>query len=206
MKTVQNKSMGLVVNVEVPDSVEEYNQLAGRNDACLEDAIQYNLFHSFNSEFRNKFAEAVEKETGIARNLNEAAMAKSPERKDGKEKTKIYENPGSYIARVLAEKGVEASAFQDVGDRIARSIKFDPSEGTRSGSGKVGKEYLAAAETIINAGPDKLEGAIEKLESLNTGLTIERNSEGGVDVDTLARAIKINADRKQRETVNELIA
>jgi hypothetical protein len=207
MKTATNKTMGFDLNIEVPSSVEEYDKLAGRVGACLDDANQYNLFHSWNGEFRPKFVEAFEKQTGIKRQLNQEAIDKAPARKDGT-KPEIFEQEAKYFKRALAELGEDISKYQSLAEAVARQVKFDPSEGTRSG-GKVGKEYMSAAQQVFDAeesSPGAIEKVVTRLQELNN-ITIEIDFETiQPTLESLARAIKINEDRKRKQSVNELLA
>lgn len=193
--------LGIKVGFEVPSTVEEYDKAAGRQNAALDDAITYTIYHGVGGEFRDKFCEAVEAETQIAWPVDAAATERQPKRKDGTV-ANVHISPGKYFPAVCKQLGVQPTHFQDLANRIASSIKFDPSEGSRGG--RVGKEFIAAAEAVVARGDEVIDATVSKLEGLNPGLTVARDEAGKVNAEALARAIKVNADRKAKEAMAEI--
>lgn len=206
MKQYANATMGLDIKLQVPESNEEFDKLAGRANAANDDAVKYNVLHGWNTTFRSKFVEAVEKETGVKRIVDTTATEKQPKKKDGTQ-TPVYEKDLLYFKRVCAETNREVVTFATLGQTVADSIPLDLSEST--GGGRIGKEYKASADDLlakVTAGTASIERVIGNLERLNPGLKVELNADGVPDSDELARAIKVNADRKKKEALDELSA
>lgn len=203
MKDKKYNSLGLTVSISVPETVEEYNALAGRENAAVDDAVDNTVYRSVLAEFREKFCEEVEKETGIARKRSPVLDDKGEPKKDKNNNPVITfdETEGKYIARVLAEKGYDdAGTFQAIADAIATNLKFDPSVRERtSGGGKVAKTYVEAADKIIAMGEDKVQRAVQNLSSY-------LGREVASDRDSLAAAIKAREDKKRQEQINDLVS
>lgn len=196
--------LGTTVKVNVPETDEEYNGLdTSRTSAVLGDAINYTLQHSWKGEVRNKFVELVETELGFQRNMKPGAMKKSGE--PGAEVP--AETHTEFFSRAQAEGNHSEDALADLVRKAAEQCPFDPSPSERSGGGgRVGKEYYAAADSIIAQGPAIVKKAVKKLEKLNAGIIVRFNEDDSVSRDSFASAIRSNAQRKVAEAADELVA
>lgn len=130
MKVVQYDSGGHKFNINVPESVEEYDSLAKKQGACLEAAIDHEVYHGTLGDVRDRFAEEVGKKHGITR--REIGTGVFEGEGDAKVEVTKTEKNDVYLARVAAEKGLTGDApFQDIADSLsaggANEVKFDPS-------------------------------------------------------------------------------
>ena len=114
---------GLTFQLPTPETIDEYNSLAGVRPAdpnetgiaVLDDAIENTMYRGPFADIRKAVALAVEKEySDIPRNRKPHPNAE----KAAKNETVFNESEGKYIARVAAEKGVDISSFQPVLDKI----------------------------------------------------------------------------------------
>lgn len=202
MKAYTNNTLGIQTTIQVPESADEYDKKAGRVGACVEDATQYNILHSYNTKLRSEFLDALEKETGVKRNVDQARTDAQPAKKDGT-KTPVYEKESLYFKRVCSETGKTAAEFKDLAQKTADALPFDNTEST-GGGGRIGKEYKTAAADLIAKGAETLAKVIANLERLNPGLTVELDDDGQPTEESLAKAIKVNADRKRAAEMAEL--
>jgi len=202
MTKVETDILGTTVSVDVPSTEAEYNALdTSRPSAVLADAVNNTLQHSWKGEVRDKAAELVETELGFKRAMKPGALKKS-----GEAGADIpAETVGVFFERAKAA-GITEEQLAAVLIKAATSTPFDPSPGERSGgSGRIGKEYYAAADGIISQGPDVIKKAVKKLEKLNVGVVVKFNEDGSVSRDSFASAIRTNAARKVAEASAELI-
>lgn len=224
-KTVS--SQGFELSFPVPDSVEEYNNLAPkRSNPCLEDAVQNTLYRSVFNRFRDRLCEALEKYSKLER-VNSGT----------KEEPK-YEAEGVYIRKVLAHlataRGLDPAAKATKDQLIKEltplaqtvltggsaqftndkgepetvtypAIKFDPTEREPGSGPAIAKTYLSWAEEAIKGGKaEHLAGLLSK--AINEPVAITGDAEA--DKQTLAKAIaqreKIKRDEQARQSRIEL--
>lgn len=204
MKQAQNETLGFKLNVQVPDSVEEFDRLAGRQGAALDEATKNVMYRGWNADFRRKLIDSLEKQfTDIKR----AVVGKGPKRKKDGIEPDIFESEQKYLDRVIAG-GHPLVELQPMAEQVAAGIAFDPSAAERST--KVGKEYLELADGVIAKGNDAVETATTKLLALNpTFGDVERYEDGDeipsgaavgqVTRDSLGSLIRANTLRKAQE-------
>lgn len=204
---IQNKCLGFNLSVTVPDSVEDFDKAAGKPGAALGEAIKNVIYRGWNAEFRRAFLERMEKDSEIPWPVDQKKTDAQPDRKDGKPKTPVHIPEGDYFD-LLKAKGYTQDQMAPIAVEVAAGIAFDPAA-AEGGGGRIGKEYLTAAEDVIKSGVERVTRVKSKLEQSNPGLTVDldpatadvKNEE---HVKALARAIKTNADRKAREALAEL--
>lgn len=204
MTPVETDILGTTVTVNVPETVEEYNALdTTRPSAVLADAISNTLQHSWKSEVRDKFVELLASDYGFNRLMKPGAT-----KKDGTPGAEVpAETHKDCMDRALKEGKLNEDQVADLLRKAASAVPFDPAPGERSGgTGRIGKEYYAAADGIISVGADGVKKAVKKLEKLNPGLKVSFNEDGSVSRDSFASAIRANALRKVAEAQNELLA
>lgn len=207
MQPTNIKSLGFELTINVPSSVEEFDQLAKRAGACLTEATANVLYRGTLAEFRDTFCEELEKETGIARLTKVTGKSKA-----GEDIIAYAETEADYVKRVAAEKSVEVSSFADLANRVAAAITFDPSATERKGGApkKVAKLYLNIVEEVEKAaGPDGLVKVAAKLSStLGRAVTVDVSTPEALakSREVLAVAIKEDQDRKKAEMAASLLA
>lgn len=142
MKQHLNNTLGLSVSVEVPENSEEFDKLAGRPGACVDEANRNVLYRGWNHEFRATLCEELAKETGVERKTKTVGEGDNAKEVPA-ETEKVYYN------RLIAEGHIDTEKAQEIATRIAPSIKFDPAPAQRSK--KAPKEIEAAATNILAA-------------------------------------------------------
>lgn len=201
--------LGLKVNIKgIPTTAEEFDELAKRQNACLDEAVKNTLYRGTYSDIREELCEKIAEVHGIARKMKPGKV-----RTDGTPGAEVPdETEADYIARAAArldeaeglnaDNGKGVARFQPIADEL--DVTFDPSAKERkAGEGRIAKVYLEAADTILASG--KAQNAVDKLVSLNPGLVIDFDPDGVPVKTSLALAVKANEDRKRRESVSELI-
>lgn len=213
MQTVQVNSLGFKLNYDVPASVDEFDRLAKRTGAALDEANKNVIYRSVLNQFRDGFLHGLDAEKDDAGNVTRDAIkgleeltkverkykVTKPEIKDpatGKitqeEVTVWDEKEEMYKERVyatLVERGefpsVEAAAanFLTLAQQVLSAIAFDPSKTERSSAGP--KKTPKTYYGIADA-LIELAGTLEEATARftkKTGRTVEANR------DALAKAI-----------------
>lgn len=197
MKKEKYNFLGLDVEKEVPSTNEEFDKAAGEINAAAIEAVDKYMYHVWGGKFREAFCQAVEKETGIAWPVNEDAMKTATPKKDGSV-SDIHISHGAYFKLVLAQTGREAKTFQSLADDVASKLAFDPS--ASSGGGRIAKEFITAAEGVLAKDASVVANVVAKLNALNPGINLGEKPE----TEELARAIKVNAERKKKEALADI--
>jgi hypothetical protein len=200
MVSKQVNTLGFELNVQVPDSIGEYDNLAKKQGAALESAVLNVLYRSVFAKFRAQFAEAVENNTGIER-LTEPT-GKKVKNEDGTKEdgVRFSETEKVYFDRVCAQLAASgefgsteaaAASFAGLAQETIASIAFDPSESEKTPAGpkKVAKAYITLAEKANAAG--KLSALADQLSSKLGNWKVEAT------VDSVAKAIAEDQRRKR---------
>lgn len=178
MKNIDIKTLGLSATItDVPTTVEEFDQAAGRQGACLDYAVQHVLFHSVYETVRSTICEMVEK-TGFKR------KTKPHPTKPGVEV--IDESEASYIARYLAATGKTIDQLQsEVG---VVSVPFKVGRQRQSGEPQVrlSKRDLERANIILGQEEDKRQKNLQKITEV-TGIIFSDNP----TADEVAAALRV---------------
>lgn len=161
MRSKEYESLGVTVPFQVPETIEEYERLAKRQGACLDEAIDNVVYRGCLASFRKAFVAAFEKATGVARKTRSITTTS-----DGKETVRNVpdESEGRYIDRALEElhPGDELAILKyqplvadvlKLTDKSGRLLcVFDPSEAERKERKEsVAKQYLDAVPLLIAA-------------------------------------------------------
>lgn len=201
MRIKNYRSLGMVIPLQVPATVEENDQLANagevkRVNPTLEDAIDNVVYRSALADFRYQFCEEVEKTTGIKRKFKVLVDKDGNPRKDkdGNERTVFTESEGEYIDSVLAQTNRTIESFADVRDAVVAKLKYDPTATERGEAGPKTppKGIYEQVDALIAGGSHTAVAA-----SLATIL----GRQVGEDRESLARAIhedQLNELRKLR--------
>ena len=186
-KTEWELQGGLKFKIETPETIEEYNTLAGTRPmdanstgiAVLDDAIDNTMYRGPFADVRYALAERIEKEySDVPREKKDHPQGK----KDANGNViKVYdESEGKYIARVAATKNVTIASFQPLLDEIMATndslpvddknkIKLDPSQRERRGpsASEPGKTDVETAKALIAQGQKKLRISLSKIEEIS---------------------------------------
>lgn len=204
MKAQLNETLGFKLNLQVPESVDEFDRLAGKSGACLDEATLNVIYRGWNAEFRRTFVDQMAK---LHPDIRRAVVGKGPKTKKNPEGADVFESEAKYVERLIAG-GVTRDEMFPIAVDVAGKIAFDPKAAERST--KVGKEYLELADGVIAKGDEAINRAVEKLLSLNpTFGDVERYEEGDeipqgaaagqVTRESLGSLIRANTLRKAQE-------
>lgn len=206
MKNATVSSLGFDLNKQVPESVAEYDQLARRPNAALEDAVDSCLYRGTFAEFRSLFLHGcdeddsgpalvgVDKQTGIDR------LTKVTKNAKGEEVEVWDESEAVYWKRVVATKfggDIEAAVreFQSHAQAAMDRAAFDPSVKERKAAGPktIAKTYIAIAKQAVADGKGQ---RLADLLAGHLGRAVALTGDVDTDVATLSRAI---ADREAQK-------
>lgn len=166
-----------------PATVEKYDALAKVQGRCLADACSKQLFHGTYGDIRAGITEKLIKDgygtpkmwigkVEVQETLDNNKKVTGYVSVDGKKTFKPdsdvkYEADKAFFDRICSERGVEAASFTSLIQEVANSCPFDPSRKERSSSPrKIAKAYLEAAQGIIDAGNEAINGAAAQLSEL----------------------------------------
>jgi hypothetical protein len=210
MKEIKVKSGGVYYAINVPETVEEFDQLAKREGAALASAIDNVIYRSANAQFRSEFADLVEKETGIERKTKVSGTREVEDEEGNKTEEDIVvydESEGKYLNRVYAELDLELeeqrqARFQEQIEQAAEDIKFDPSErqAATKKPKKARKEYRETAEAILEAGGE--EGLAKTAAKLSDMLGYEVEA----TLEAVALGIQINETKDVDERASKYLS
>ena len=200
--------MSMTVPFEVPSNVAEFAAAAGvapeQGEATvLKYASDEAMFRTVLPAFRDAFFKALEEETGIER----PQTGTTNKTVDGEKiEVPVYAKDTEYFNHVQAEEGKEAADYEELALQVAGDIEFNLRAKPRAG--KPAKKYLTQAQGLtdaVAAGRGTWEGVVGKLTALNIGLNIEVDDDGAPSLDALARALKVDEERRSQETVASLL-
>lgn len=199
MKVIQVNSLGFSLNKAVPETNEEYDNLArrGPNAAC-EDASASTLYRGTFPQFRDSFLDKVGEITGVARKTKESGKKDE----DGNPVLVWDETEGEYWKRIKAEKSLSDEAavlqFSPLAQECMDAATFDPSVKERKSAGPkaVAKTYLKIATSVVNEG--KADRLVELLQT-KLGREIVLSGDNEADIKVLAQAISDNEAREREQ-------
>lgn len=207
MKTTTyiNRTLGVEVPVTVPASCEDIDMSSGAVGTAWSMAIRYALYHVWNVKFRSAFAKKVEEETGEPmpqKTENGKPVFKKGKDDDGAEiDVPIFVSEQVYINQLLAKELVTESQLQEWALEIAPDIPLELSSGARTLKPNAkNKKDAQVLLTAFDAGEKDADEFIQKWEALNKGKNFERDCGCDVTLETIALALRINDERKLRET------
>lgn len=200
MQSVIVSTLGYKLNYDVPSSIEEFDRLAKRTNAALDEANKNVIYRSVLATFRDAFLhgldevkegdvvvspaiDGLEKLTGIERKTK----VTKPEVKDAdgkitqEEVTAWDEKEEEYKSRVYATlcsegkfPSIEAATanYAPLAQQIIAAIAFDPSKTERvSGPKKTPKTYFGIADALIEMA-GSVEDAVAKFNA-KTGRLVD---------------------------------
>lgn len=190
MVNIKKKILNHEIVISVPSSLSEAVSLCGSEEAALNIIIAHVTAHSTFGDIRADYLEALEEATGIKRKTKVAGT-----KKNGEPITEYDEREEEYSDRVLAEKGVEATAFTDLMNSAVEKNPFDPKPHERKPKAPrtpTKKDY-ATADAVIAAG---------KADTVASMLATGLNREVKADRESLARALMEDRLAEQERLAN----
>lgn len=202
-KVIQNKTLGLSLNVEVPATVEAYDELAGEKGACLNDANNQTLYQNWNSQFRKKLcirlAETKNVEWPEKTDAN-GDVVRGPDKANG-EPGAALKIPEKKFFDILRPQFDTAELFK-IAQEVADEIKFNPAPSRAAGPNK---GQINQAEQIYAAvvGGSSSEGSVAESCKTETGRELAEFgtvdwADGETMVATLANMIKYDDDQQKQ--------
>lgn len=204
----RNRSLGVDVLVDCPDSPAALDQMVGEKGASMKAALRYYLYHSWNGPFRESLAAAVQEKTGIER--PQAVKGGEPQFEtkkddDGNEtQVPVLISEQAYINKVMAEGALSEDEYATLAQEVADGIPFNP-QASRRGLKPAAKHldfadrYLAAVE----AGAKTQEEFISTFDDLNAPYTFatlgDGDTMGEFNRENIALAVRINEERKLKD-------
>lgn len=208
------------LNYDVPSSVEEFDRLAGREGAALDEANKNVLYRAVLNQARYAYLhgldedkekgtpaiEGLEQLTGVER----ATKVTKPEVKDAdgkitqEEVTAWDETESNYEQRVFATlvsegkfPSVDAAIanYRELMQNVLNALNFDPKKQERQSAGpkKTPKMYIGIADALIERCAGSVEDAVARFNA-KTGLSIPATKEAlakGIWDDQVAQKKKI---------------
>ncbi len=196
MAQYKTTSCGYQVVFNGPDTVEDYDQKAGKVGTCLEDAVENIIYRGTLPKFQSALADAMTKAYGIAREVDEVATARAQKNvKEGGTAKPVMERFKAFNLRVRgkiteglseAEANAKLAELQALASDVAESITVDPAPSARASA--VNKGDLAKADEILSRSPDNIEAVVTKMLDV-VDFDVERDDAGLPDRDSLAKLI-----------------
>jgi len=177
MKQQKVKSLGVELSISVPATADEFDKLAKREGACVDEANSNVLYRSFLTESRGAMIEGFFAENedgsqgaclfeGYANRFGAVRKRKQKDsgkkKKDGSPILTWDEGEEDYLEYIRAEKNVSDSEFAADCTTLAALIAFDPAKTV-----SVTKPKALAAEYLENG---KKLFAARKFEEFNKRL------------------------------------
>jgi hypothetical protein len=187
-KQYETSSLGYKLSFAGPDSVEEYDRLAGKTGACLEDACDNTIYRGTLPEFQDKFGEYLESMFG-KRQVNITATESAKARSKTPDKVKdVMETWTRFHNRVTANLDDAAKAeLATKAQEIASGVTVDPSPSKRASG--LSKDLRSKAESLLTLPTDQLEGKITKFLDQVEGFDLERGEDNKPTQESLGRLI-----------------
>lgn len=214
-KSYTNRCLGRTVTIkDVPADFNEVAKVLGSEEKAWEALIAKLVYQSWNPIFREAVAARLEQETKIPR-----PQAIGP---DGVPVTKQVKNENGdlveepvpcsekfYISLLEANEDLSLTDeyLDQVFQEVADTIPFDARPKVRSAAPT--KQDFAEAKGFmdaIEAGTFTPEHFIERFNALNAPITFKIACGDEVNVDSLAKMLKINRERKARESNSDFIS
>lgn len=225
MKTVINKSFGLNVTTSVPSTVEEFDSLAKRSGACLDEATKNVIYRGVLNDFRDVLLHGQPEVKDAAGNVTQIGVtgmddlfkverhSEEVKDKDGNVKknakgepiTSYVEKEQAFFDRIVTTHNVSPADQQKLADVVSSALTFDPSATERKPAGpkKLPAKYSDIAKKILEGG---------KIDALNTKLNKALNKsftatgDNAKDVESLGWLVKEYSDWNEQQSMNKLVA
>lgn len=187
--------------IAICDDAEEYDNLAGKVNACVDAANDHEVFHGTLGDVREAFADLIEQETGIAR--REIGTGKFEEEDGKKVEVTETEKFTPYYNRVCEQlsKDPDSAPFQHLADRLSfggdKEVKMDPRPRERKApkGAKIPKRFLEKARTVF------ANGTVEKFQKMaaKAGISFVLGDDEAKNIEAVAVAMKAYVEAKENE-------
>ena len=194
-KIVEYSSGKHTFRINTPETVEEFDQLAKKQGAALEAAVDHEVFHGTLGDVRSAFVELIAEHTGIKpREIGTGVFEGEGDAKTEVTKPERFE---AYYNRVCAEKNLdpEKEPFAALAARLSaggdKEVKFDPSVTKRTGGSQlIPKMDITAAENFIQKKVNKATGKVYDLDKFRAAFQKIVGAELVITGETEAEQIK----------------
>lgn len=191
---------GLKVTCDQPESVEEFDKLAKRDGACLDEAVDNIWFRGVLGDAWYGLAVTLNQETGSTFDMQDSGNKK----KDGTPQMERVLTDPKHVGKLMKDHNLSTADVQVVLDRVMKDgydvtsadgkttkhyeVKFDPSVSeTSERIAKPGKGDLEMADKFIAQGDDKLAITMGKI----TQVTGETTNLDGLDAEAKRNAVAL---------------
>ena len=214
MQVVKYKSLELVVNLNVPSTVSEFDTNAKKEGAALTEAINNVVYRSSLAEFRSTLIHGREadEEKGISAVVGLEDRYEFPRKtketskkdKDGNAVLAFDETEGDYVDRLLASKGLKVEDLQPLADEITASIVFDASATERKTpiSKKLAAKYLDGGKVLVVNDTKRTEFLKRYHKLLAKELVLAEDT--SKHAEQLGWAIKEFVDENERQSIAKI--
>lgn len=212
MKTEKYKSLGLVVALSVPETVDEFDSNAKKAGACLAEGTNNVVYRGMLGDFRDVLIHGCEEDTvrnlpgfkglediyGVPRKMK-PSLGKDGKPKVGEDKEPIMtpdETEQEYVDRLIAEKSLKIEDLQSYADQTVATLLFDASSRERKApkTAKLGEEFKSAATNLLaNIDDTKINKTLSKFLPVEK-CTFTRLATGGQDEATAKATTDKNVD------------
>lgn len=205
-KTFINRTLGFDLRVQGPATSDEYDKAIGSKGACLENAVQYSIYHRWNGQFREAFADALVAQTGIERPQDGDKTVKVKDVAGNEVAQPVLVTEKKFLAKLIADKKITIEDAALLAQRVADEVgELDLSPSQRVS--KIPLKALSKADSVlqlVEQGDTTPEDFIAKFEAKNPGVAFQ--SLGEWDRESIAKAIVVNQRRIEREAENDMLA
>ena len=188
--------MGVQYTVTIPETAEEFDSLAKRQGACVEEAVSNVIYRSTNADFRSAYLDALVAKTGIERETTADPDGKKDEA--GNVKLVYVRAEGKDIDYIVAKAGLDEAAQQALADEVMKAVDkdgnplvaFDPSQRERkTREASVGKADLEQALAYLTGDADKLAKVLKNIKKIG-GVDVTITGDQAADQKAIALGIK----------------
>jgi hypothetical protein len=159
------RSCGYKLAFNGPDTVEVYDQKAGKAGAALEDAVNNTIYRGTLPEWQDEFAHVIASRTGVPRGTDAAATAKVKERSKSNDVKDVPERFKTYNNRIretwAGEDQEKLKQLDGWAQEVADKIEVDPGPSARVSAAAKGD--LTKADDILEHELDYIEAKVAKM-------------------------------------------
>ena len=225
MKVQTFKSLGLNVNLSVPTDHAEFDTLAKKQGACVEEAVRNVVYRGSLAEFRDvllhgrdevkstdgtvtqKAIEGLDSIFKMERAVKPVLDKENKPKKNskGEELTAYAETEEAFFDRIVATHKITEADQQKFANIVASQLVFDPSATERKPAApkKLAAKYSENAKKIIAGGQiDKLNQRLHKA----IGKQFTATGEEAKDIESLGWLIKEFVEWNEQQTINKLVS
>lgn len=152
---------GLNFTTQVPATATRYDELTSPG-ACVISAVQSDIYRGYATALRNALVKLIgdKNPESPRKEVSKTAAGKA-----------VLETPDDYIKRLLAEGVLDAASAQGYADTVEKALPFVTwlASAGGGGGGRIGQEWLDAAEVIMGkwaAGTSTSEKFLAGVQSL----------------------------------------